>query len=197
MGENSQDFSIVPLGKNRKLKIHAIDRLTPFLKELGVDAFNKTLRLDFPESQLAKDTAKQVPLGKKILLFPESRRREKEWPFFNELSKELAGKEKFKVLIAGTKKTGNYHGCTDLRGELTIFELPRIIDSAHLVVTNDSAPLHIASAMMKKTLSIFGPTDQHRYGPYPEGIDGSKIITAENGKIEKITIDRVLREILA
>ena len=57
-------------------------------------------------------------------------------------------------MIAGTKKTGNYHGCTDLRGELTIFELPRIIDSAHLVVTNDSAPLHIASAMMKKTLNI-------------------------------------------
>ncbi|MDD3089741.1 MAG: glycosyltransferase family 9 protein, partial [Candidatus Omnitrophica bacterium] len=33
------------------------------------------------------------------------------------------------------------------------------------VVTNDSAPLHVASAVNTPTVAIFGPTDERRYGP--------------------------------
>ena len=38
-----------------------------------------------------------------------------------------------------------------------------------LVLTNDSAPLHVASAANTPTIAVFGPFDERRYGPLAEG----------------------------
>lgn len=45
--------------------------------------------------------------------------------------------------------------------------LPQLIEKAGLVIANDSGPMHLAAAMGKPTLAIFGPTDPALYGPYP------------------------------
>jgi heptosyltransferase-2 len=39
---------------------------------------------------------------------------------------------------------------------------------ARLVVTNDSASLHVASAAGAPVVAIFGPTDERKYGPTGE-----------------------------
>ena len=36
---------------------------------------------------------------------------------------------------------------------------------AQLVITNDSASLHLASTLDVPTVAIFGPTDEAKYGP--------------------------------
>ena len=47
----------------------------------------------------------------------------------------------------------------DFRGKTTLLELTELIRRAELVVTNDSSPIHIASAWQNvKILAIFGPT---------------------------------------
>jgi ADP-heptose:LPS heptosyltransferase len=50
-------------------------------------------------------------------------------------------------------------------GLTTIRQLGGLMQRAHLVVTNDSASLHLASAARVPTLAVFGPTDEAKYGP--------------------------------
>jgi heptosyltransferase-3 len=57
-------------------------------------------------------------------------------------------------------------GVIDLSGKISLKELGAIIDGAHLLVTVDSVPLHLASALKKPTVAIFGPTCDQNWGPY-------------------------------
>ncbi len=50
-------------------------------------------------------------------------------------------------------------------GLTTIRQLGVLMRRARLVITNDSAALHLASAMQTPTLALFGPTDAAKYGP--------------------------------
>ena len=51
---------------------------------------------------------------------------------------------------------------TDIR------QLSALMKRAKLVLTNDSAPLHIGCAAGVKVLALFGPTDAKKYGPTGE-----------------------------
>ena len=42
-----------------------------------------------------------------------------------------------------------------------------IINNIQILIANDGGPLHIAVALNKKTVSIFGPVEPKVYGPYP------------------------------
>jgi len=53
----------------------------------------------------------------------------------------------------------------NLCGKTSIGELAELMRKASLVITNDSAPLHVASAVGAPTIAIFGPSDDRRYGP--------------------------------
>ena len=46
-------------------------------------------------------------------------------------------------------------------------DLPLLIQSARCVVANDSAPIHLAAALKRPSVGIYGPTDGVMYGPYP------------------------------
>ncbi len=61
------------------------------------------------------------------------------------------------------KRAINLAGVTSLR------ELACIIDECSLLLTNDSGPMHIASALGIPTVAIFGSTDQVVTGPYRHG----------------------------
>jgi len=50
-------------------------------------------------------------------------------------------------------------------GLTTIRQLGALMSRAQLVVTNDSASLHLASTLRVPTVAIFGPTDAAKYGP--------------------------------
>lgn len=54
----------------------------------------------------------------------------------------------------------------NLAGQIGLSELLALIDGAALVLCNDSAPLHIAVALGKPVVAIFGPTSPERSGPY-------------------------------
>ncbi len=50
-------------------------------------------------------------------------------------------------------------------GLTTIRQAGSLMRRASLVITNDSASLHLASALEVPTVAIFGPTDDAKYGP--------------------------------
>ena len=51
----------------------------------------------------------------------------------------------------------------------TIRQMAAIMKRCSLVVANDAGPLHLAVSQKVKTVSIFGPSDERVYGPYPPG----------------------------
>ncbi|MFH1745854.1 MAG: lipopolysaccharide heptosyltransferase I [Planctomycetota bacterium] len=54
----------------------------------------------------------------------------------------------------------------DLVGHTTLRELVALLDLAERVVCHDSGPMHIAAALGKPLVAIFGPTNPARTGPY-------------------------------
>ncbi|HVC93324.1 MAG TPA: lipopolysaccharide heptosyltransferase II [Pirellulales bacterium] len=57
-------------------------------------------------------------------------------------------------------------GVCDLSGQTTLAGLAALIRRATTCVTNDSGSMHLAVALAKPVVSIFGPTSPLRTGPY-------------------------------
>lgn len=57
------------------------------------------------------------------------------------------------------------HPVINLCGQTTLRQLAALLQRCHLVITNDSAPLHLACAVGTPVVAIFGPTDERKYGP--------------------------------
>jgi lipopolysaccharide heptosyltransferase I len=60
-------------------------------------------------------------------------------------------------------------GAVNLAGETTLSELAALIRRAAICVTNDSGPMHIAVALDRPVVAVFGPTDPVWAGPYRRG----------------------------
>ena len=70
------------------------------------------------------------------------------------------------VVLSITRMMKNkYYNFVD---RTNIRQLAGLIKSSSLLVTNDSAPLHLGCAVGAKVLAIFGPTDPKKYGPTGE-----------------------------
>jgi heptosyltransferase III len=54
----------------------------------------------------------------------------------------------------------------DLTGQLGLSELAALTARARAFVGVDSAPMHIAAAMGTPTVALFGPSDEHVWGPW-------------------------------
>ncbi len=57
------------------------------------------------------------------------------------------------------------NGIVDLTAKTTITQLTYLLNRAVLVITNDSAVLHIAGYLNIPVVAIFGPTNEKKYGP--------------------------------
>ena len=57
----------------------------------------------------------------------------------------------------------------DLTGASMPALLPALLESAALLLTNDSGPMHVAAAMGTPVVALFGPTSPTRTGPYANG----------------------------
>ncbi|MBI4354778.1 MAG: glycosyltransferase family 9 protein [Candidatus Omnitrophica bacterium] len=57
------------------------------------------------------------------------------------------------------------HRAHNTAGRMTLRQAAVLMQRATLVMTNDSAALHVACAVGAPTLALFGPTDPRKYGP--------------------------------
>ena len=94
----------------------------------------------------------------------------KRWPEYAALAKELD----FRIVIVGSGADRELAAeisragarTVDATGRLSLLESAELIRRAAVLVTNDSAPLHLASAVGTPTLAIFGPTvPEFGFGP--------------------------------
>ena len=67
----------------------------------------------------------------------------------------------------------------DLRGKTTLDELGAVLKRGDIVITNDSSPIHIASAFEKtRIIALFGPTVKE-FGFFPWSRN-SEVLETEN-----------------
>jgi len=59
----------------------------------------------------------------------------------------------------------------NLCGRTTLRQLAALIDRAAVVITADSTPMHLAAAMNRPLVALFGPTNPHRTGPHGRSRD--------------------------
>ncbi len=102
------------------------------------------------------------------------------WPKenFNALSKLLLKHENVFIVFFGDDKSKSLIDkiCEDLTertinlvSKTSILELACLIKHCDLFLTNDSGPMHIASALNVLVLALFGSTDEKITGPYNGG----------------------------
>jgi len=111
-----------------------------------------------------------------VALAPGSAWGTKRWPYYPDLAKRLA--EDYRIAIVGSNVDSAVAAeiADALPPDRTIsgIGLPLLVSAeligrARAIVTNDSAPQHLASAMGTPTLTIFGPTvPEFGFGPLAE-----------------------------
>lgn len=103
---------------------------------------------------------------------------ERRWPAdrFVTLLEHLAREGRCTVLIGDRSERAYVDGLVrslgdearrhvvDTSGRLTLGELMALIASAACVVTNDTGPMHLAFALGRPTVCLFGPVDPLHYG---------------------------------
>lgn len=98
---------------------------------------------------------------------------------FIKIINHLTKNFKCKILITGAKDEMNYIESIyqqlqnkdlvdNICGRTTVKELIELINSSVCLITNDSGPLHIASALDVPVIAFFGPESPQRYGPLSE-----------------------------
>lgn len=127
-------------------------RLFPGIPERG--AVDRLLALH--------DALSEGPL---VGLAPGSVWATKRWPYYAELARELAPRARVVVLgspedapLAAEVCAAAGESAVNAAGALSLLGSAELIRRCSVLVTNDSAPQHLASAVDTPTIAIFGPT---------------------------------------
>lgn len=112
-----------------------------------------------------------------IGISPSTRGILKQWDAngFISIIQGLLKKDNVRIILIGDsnqidtskkiKDSVKSNALIDLTGEINLNELFALIERIQVLVTGDSAALHIASDLGIKTVALFGPTDPEEYGP--------------------------------
>ena len=160
---------------------HTIDYNLALLEPLGVRAASTGPELNLP--QTAHDKADALCrdskiTGRYLILHPGSARREKLW----EPERWAEVVERFKqnrdfdvVLTSGPSNDEQAHVAAitkltrkqaiDLSAKTDLLTLAALIARAELLVTVDSAPVHLAAATHTPQVILFGPTNPFHWRP--------------------------------
>lgn len=153
--------------------IHAVDRYMKVAEFLGCN----TDKIIFPlRNEETKNIKNQLPFEKYTVIIPGARWKTKLWE--PEKFGELISLLPIKSIIVGSKDDINIANkivsfnkdyAISLAGKTKLNELIEIINNSEFVISNDSGPMHIASALNIPVVAIFGPTDPVKTGPYGKG----------------------------
>jgi len=168
--------------------MHAVDMNLRLATAAGLDARTVTFPLglqarDLDEARALLERAAGTALPRFVALAPGARWETKRWPVerLAELIERLhAGDFPPVVLLGGPDdrflaeriRSATRRPIVDLAGRTTLRQLAALLSLAEVVICHDSGPMHIAAALGKPLVALFGPTDPARTGPYgrPESI---------------------------
>ena len=158
---------------------HAVDWYLAVLRALGVP-----VHFNFEWLPKREDVARDMDAlwsfnGRPtIALLPGARWENKRWPtrHFQELVARLRSSHAdLQFVILGGKSDPPLaeiissvapDTTLDLTGRTSLPQMVEVLRQCRAVVTNDTGPMHVAAALGKPVVGIFGPTNPSRTGPY-------------------------------
>jgi lipopolysaccharide heptosyltransferase I len=157
--------------RSRGVERHAIERYLDVAEELGCG--RGPVEFEFGVGDGVR-SAVQKRVGPKpyCVLLPGTNWATKRWPVekFLNLAKRIAAERGLRCVLAGgndvTALVPPDNGIDSFAGQTSLKELVALLEGAALVVANDSGPMHIAAALGRPLVSLFGPTNPVRTGPY-------------------------------
>ncbi|MFN0135237.1 MAG: lipopolysaccharide heptosyltransferase I [Phycisphaerae bacterium] len=162
--------------------IHAVEKNVAFARAIG-------LHIDAPEFPLGITAAERTsatmllhsaagrPVEKFVAMLPGARWETKTWPaehFARVIDgMHAAGSPPIVLLGAPSEKPTadairnlTASPVIDLVGKTNLRQLAAMLEMCERVVCLDSGPMHIAAALGKPIVALFGPTDAARTGPF-------------------------------
>ena len=160
-------------------EMHAIKEMDQVLRMAGVPVRNSEMEIftSRGEEKTIEGLLKRInPSNKKIFIIsPFTRWETKNWGIekykavINNLTMDvlviLTGLADKKKEIDELADQVNGRSVVNLAGELKLLELAELMKKSHLLLTGDSFPMHLASALHIPLIALFGPTDEERIGP--------------------------------
>jgi lipopolysaccharide heptosyltransferase I len=158
---------------------HAVDEVVDVVSFLGLRLLEPVFPVRFPRAPRAEP-------GPRIAFVPCSRWATKNWPpeRFVEAGRALQREDGASIFLVGGPDDGAVCGAiaralpgvvVNLCGRTTLVELGGLLQEMDVVVSVDSGPLHLAAALGKPVVAVFGASDPARTGPYGKG---HRILTA-------------------
>ena len=174
---------------NNKVDTPSIQHSNLDCWQIGLAAGIEDIKSEFgvPVNPLAYNNAKAILENNNIsiedgfiALLCGGTAAEKIWPAENyaKLADNIYMQYKLKCVLIGAgakeEKIGNeilnfateQNAIVNLIGKSKLDEMVAILSYAKLVIGNDSGPLHIAAAIPKPVIGIYGPTNPQVVGPY-------------------------------
>lgn len=163
---------------------HAADRNLAALALLGAeaDAMDFAVRITDADRAAARrllDEAGLNPRAPYAVLAPGTRWETKCWPAerFGETAAALHRARGLQSVLVGggddvplaeraVRAVETKSALSNLCGKTSLRQLAAVIESAAVVVTADSTPMHLAVAFGRPLAALFGPTHPRRTGPY-------------------------------
>ncbi len=147
----------------------------------------------YPPKTTPRKDLSDVESNSFIVIAPGSKWHTKRWTLsgYIELTNRILKSYVYRVFLTGDKDdikysddiasgTASTKRLVDLTGKLNLHELFYLLSKARLVVTNDSAPQHIAVGLGIPVVVIFGPTVKE-LGFYPYS---NKAVVVENKSVK-------------
>jgi heptosyltransferase II len=163
---------------------HETDRLLT-LANGTPEVYRPHLRPTPEDEQVVAELLEEIGLdggATFVALAPGSIWGSKRWPYYPELAHRLAAKGMPVVVVGGpgdaeegsqivaAVAAAERVAATNTCGRLTLRQSAALIARAALLVTNDSAPLHLATAVGAPIVAVFGPTvTDFGFGPLGAG----------------------------
>jgi lipopolysaccharide heptosyltransferase I len=160
------------------LDTHAVDRYLAVLPLLKVpENWNFEWLPRRPEVAAQIDEKWNPGTGPWIVLLPGARWENKRWPeeHFVKLIRWLRGMSGLKFVILGSANereraamiaAESPDGCLNLAGQTSLWEMIEWLRRGRLVIANDTGPMHVAAALGRPLIALFGPTNPRATGPY-------------------------------
>jgi predicted lipopolysaccharide heptosyltransferase III len=167
--------------EHRMRDMHTVDYHLGLLEPLGISNVSRAVRLELPKS--ARETADELlssnNIRKEFIIFhPGSARTEKFWNAqrWADVINHAADNHDLDLVLTGGSspleqthiddiKSKVRHEVVDLSGKTNLLALAALIVKARLLITVDSAPMHLASASRTSQVILFGPTNPFHWRP--------------------------------
>ena len=151
---------------------HAVERYLDMTEALGCGRGPVVFDFDLQDDDRASVRTMTQAIGDYAVLLPGTNWVTKRWPAerFEALIEPLRARFGLSAVIAGGNDVREMNrawpGALDLSGKTDLKQLVALLERAKLVIANDSGPMHIASALNRPLVTLFGPTNPTRTGPY-------------------------------